>query len=553
MPQSGSMSEAMSETDSIADCFPMSVLPHLSPLFEAFTEMRTAPADAAVRRFYAASPFEDGWKQGTTPRLQPERGALVDALEAQNRAWGAGEATFAHLAQLRAGARAVVTGQQVGLFGGPLLTLMKAAAVVRKAKVASAAGVPHVPVFWMATEDHDLAEVNQATFVTKAGTETLRSTFAGHRLREVGGLLLGDAILPVLERAEELLQFAPICDVLRASYTPQDTLASAFAKLLSAIFEEHGLVVIDASSREFHAMGAPVLRYAIEHADELHAVLLAKSAELVDAGFHAQVLIAENSSLLFLVSEEGDRLPLRRVAVERTWKAGARTYSDAELLAILESAPERLSPNALLRPVFQDALLPTSAYIGGPAEVAYFAQCRPLFERILGVVTPVLPRLSATLVEPAVAAVMQRHELDLRDALQPVDALASKLGARAIPMEGKHKIAAAGNALDAELNDVTAWMETMDVGLGKSAGVAANKMRYQMNRLRRLAANWQLERETSLRKHAALVGGALFPDEHPQERLVAGVQLLAKSTVDLAAMLVDNAEQDCPGHRVFAI
>ena len=260
--------------------------------------------------------------------------------------------------------------------------------------------------------------------------------------------------------------------------------------------------------------------------------------------------------MLFLVTEEGDRLPLRRVADaagERTWKAGNRTYLDAELLKILDTAPERLSPNALLRPVFQDALLPTSAYIGGPAEIAYFAQCRPLFERILGVATPVLPRLSATLIEPAVAAVMQQHELDLRDAFQPVDMLAHKLGARSIPVEGKRKIAAAGNALDVELNDVTGWMETMDAGLGKSAHVAASKMRYQMNRLRRLAANWQLEKETHLRKHAAVVGGALFPKEHPQERLVAGVQLLAKSRLDLATLLVDNAEQDCPGHRVFGI
>ena len=148
---------------------------------------------------------------------------------------------------------------------------------------------------------------------------------------------------------------------------------------------------------------------------------------------------------------------------------------------------------------------------------------------------------------------MRQHELDLRDALQPVDALAQKLGARAIPVEGKRAIAGAGNALDAELTSVTNWMETMDAGLGRSAGVAASKMRYQMNRLRRLAANWELEKETHLRKHAFAVGNALFPDEHPQERLVAGVQMLAKSAIDLPAFLVDNAEQDCPGHRVFRI
>ncbi len=203
--------------------------------------------------------------------------------------------------------------------------------------------------------------------------------------------------------------------------------------------------------------------------------------------------------------------------------------------------------------MFQDAILPTSAYIAGPAEIAYFAQSRVLFEPILGAATPVLPRLSATLVERAVGAVLQQHELDLRDALQPIEALSQKMGARSIPVEGKRRIAAAGNALDAELNEVTHWMTTMDAGLGKSADVAASKMRYQMNRLRRLASNWQLEKEAHLRKHAAAVSTALFPNGHPQERVVAGVQLLAQSTIDLPAMLVANAEQDCPGHRVFDI
>ena len=546
----------MSAAPTLEDCYPISVLPHLSRLFEAFTEMRTSPPDAPVRAFYASSPFDEGWKQGTTPLLQPNRRALVDALEQQNRSWGAGEATSANLQRLQDGARAVVTGQQVGLFGGPLLTLLKAATVIRKAQVATEAGIPHVPVFWMATEDHDLDEVNQATFVTKAGIETLRSTFPGHHAQEVGGLVLGDGILPVLERAEELLQFAPVCDLLRAAYTPQATLASAFATLLSGIFREYGLIVIDASTREFHAMGSPVLQHALEHADELHAELMEKTAQLGAAGFHAQVLVADNSSLLFLLSEEGDRVPLRRVAGaadERGWKAGSRTYTTDELLAILRESPERLSPNALLRPVFQDAILPTSAYIAGPAEIAYFAQSRVLFERILGVATTVLPRLSATLVTPPVGAVLQQHGLDLRDIFQPLETLTQKMGARAMPVEGKRRIAAAGNALDSELNEVTHWMTTMDAGLGKSAGVAASKMRYQMNRLRRLAATWQLEKDAHLRKHATVVSSALFPNGHPQERLIAGVQLLAQSTVDLPAMLVANAEQDCPGHRLFSI
>ncbi len=148
---------------------------------------------------------------------------------------------------------------------------------------------------------------------------------------------------------------------------------------------------------------------------------------------------------------------------------------------------------------------------------------------------------------------MDRHELSLQDAMTSADELAQRLAARAMPIEGKRRIAAAGNALDSELNEVTRWMEAMDPGLGRSAGVAANKMRYQMNRLRRLAANWQLEKETHLRKHADAISRTLYPDAHVQERLLSGMQLLAASTVDLPTLLVENAEQECPGHRVFDI
>ena len=296
-----------------AECYPITVLPQISRLFREYTELRSAPADAPVRRFYAGSPFDGHWQKGTKPSLQADRGALVDALAAQGREYVAGDATFVNLHRLREGARAVVTGQQVGLFGGPLLTLLKAATAIRKAQVASENGVPHVPVFWMATEDHDLDEVNQVALLSKNGVETLRSSFPGHRQQPVGGLLLGDAIEPVLSRAEELLNFAPITELLRASYTPGDTLASAFGKFLSGVFREHGLIVMDASTPAFHRMGAPVLRYAIEHADELRDTLLARTKELEQAGYAAQVLVSDDSSLLFLIDDSGNRLPLKRL------------------------------------------------------------------------------------------------------------------------------------------------------------------------------------------------------------------------------------------------
>ncbi len=282
--------------------------------------------------------------------------------------------------------------------------------------------------------------------------------------------------------------------------------------------------MIDASARGFHALGSDVLRQAIVRADELRVALNDRDQQLAAAGYHSQVLVPPLSSLLFLFDgNTGARVPLKRTA-EGGWHAARQNYSTTELLAILDTEPERLSPNALLRPVFQDSILPTAAYVGGPSEVAYFAQSQVLYERILGRTTPVLPRLSATLIEPPIAGLLARHDVSLPDVIQsalkdPLD-LAQRLGARAISVMGKRKLAAAGNALDTELSALATYMHSLDPGLGRAADVSSSKMRYQMNRMRRLAANYELRREQSLGRDAGLIALNLFPDRHPQERIL---------------------------------
>jgi bacillithiol biosynthesis cysteine-adding enzyme BshC len=541
------------------ECFPITVLPHVSQIYRDYLAMGESAGDAAVRRWYGAEPFAGRWVGKAASVTHAER--LADLLEGHAVEFGASDAAKANIAKLRAGARAVVTGQQVVLFGGPLLTLLKAATAIARANEATrATGVEHVPVFWLATEDHDLEEVDQVSLLTKTSVETLRTGLKVAHAVPVGGVVPGAAELEaVLERASELLEFAPVGEWLRECYLAGDrdgarpTLALAFGRLMARIFAEQGLVVMDAASRGFHALAAGTLRYAIDHADELQAALIARSEELVRAGYHAQVLVAESGSMLFLLDEvTGERVALRRTA-EGQWKAGGRVYSSADLIAILETAPERLSPNALLRPVFQDTLLPTAAYVGGPAEIAYFAQSAVLYEAILGRITPVLPRLSATLLEPAIAAVMDRDEVQLPDAMTTAEELAQRLGARAMPIEAKRRLAAVGNAVEAELSALTEYLGGMDESLGRAAEVSGSKMLYQMNRLRRMAATFELQKEASLRKHAEVITLNVFPGGHPQERVVAGVWFMAKYGDGLVDRLVGVAGNQCPGHVVVRL
>lgn len=525
----------------------MTVMPGLSRLYLDFCS-----SQQAARSFYASLPPDAGWQQ--RPSIPAHQQELVRLLAAQNPEPSAAPALHA----LAAGAGVVVTGQQVGLFGGPLYTPLKAATALARARQATAAGHPHVGIFWLASEDHDFAEINHVTFPARRSVARLTYSAAPQAAQPVGPLVLDDSILPLVEQAWDLLGYSDAMQALEAAWKPGHTLAQAFAQFYRTLFAAQGLLVLDPGGREAHRLGAPVLQAGIERADEFHSALEERGRSLAAAGYHSQVAVTAQSSLLFLIDEKtGARVALKRTAPtaaepQGLWQAGRQNYSTAELVGILASEPERISPSALLRPVFQDHLLGTSLVIGGPAEIAYFAQSAVLYQRILGRHTASQPRFSATLIESAIADLLRRHELPLeRIFSESQDSLTQLLAARSMPPEGKRKIAAAGNALDAELAPLLEWMQSLDAGLGRSAETAASKMRYQMNRLRRLAANFQLQKEASLARHAEAICSALYPHGTLQERTHGAAYYFARHGLELAETLVTEAANNCPGHTAL--
>jgi bacillithiol synthase len=500
----------------------------------------------------------DEISQAPPPR-PPHWPELVKLLAAQNPSPSASSS----IAALANGAGAVLTGQQVGLFGGPLYTPYKAATAIARARKSTASGHPHAAIFWLASEDHDFAEIDHVTF--PAGRELAQLAYekAPASALPAGRIVFDDSITPLVERAIELLGPSEATDALAAAYQPGRAFAQAFGDFYSAIFAAQGLLIVDAAGRDFHRLGAPVFRAAIERADEFHAALTERGQALEAAGYHSQVAVAPQSSLLFLIdAKTGARIAIRRIAPTAAepnglWHADHQTFSTADLLGILDAEPERISPAALLRPVFQDFLFSTSAQAGGPAEIAYLAQSTVLFERILGNKigrqTPPISRFSATLIEPSIAELLRRHELTLDQVFAEENAstLALRLAARSMPIETKQKLAAAGNALDAELTTLVDWLQSQDKGLGQSADTAAGKMRYQMNRLRTLAANFQLQRETTLTRHANTLFNALYPGGVLQERVHGGAYYFAHYGLSLAETLCEQAASLCPGHSAI--
>jgi bacillithiol synthase len=526
-----------------ADCYPVTVEPGLNRLF----------LDFCAGTLPDFLPRSDNWQQ--RPPLPSHWVELLRILAAQNP----GPAQASSLAALEKGAGVVVTGQQVGLFGGPLYTPFKAATAIARAHQATASGKPHAAIFWLAAEDHDFAEINQTTFPAGRELAHLAYGHAPEAALPAGSIVLDESITALVERAAELMGPSETTDALQSAYRPGKTFAQAFAEFYAKIFAAQGLLVVDASSRDLHRLGAPVLRAGIEQADELHAALLDRSKILEAAGYHSQVLVAEGSSLLFLIDEKtGARLALKRTPPNAgepngLWQAGTQKLSIADLIGILDAEPERISPAALLRPLFQDFLFSSSMQIGGPAEIAYLAQSAVLFGRILGRQTPLQPRFSATLIEPSIASLLRKHDLSLERVFAEENAgsLAQRLAARSMPIETKQKLAAAGNALDDELTALVDWMQSQDKGLGQSADTAAGKIRYQMNRLRTLAANFQLQRESTLSRHAESIMQAVYPGGVPQERVHGAAYYFAHYGLDLAATLCEQAANPCPGHSAI--
>ena len=534
-----------------SECLPFGRIPHTTQLFIDFLS-----AYHKVQQFYPRPPFVHQWLKDEVPRIRYDsarREQVSAILQRQNQSWGPSSRTLENIDRLRRGAAAVVTGQQVGLFGGPLFSLYKALTAVKLADLASQSGVDCVPVFWLATEDHDLAEVNQISIPgPDASLERLAS--AVHALADapVGSVIFGDEVQPLVERAAQLLGDSESLGDLRDSYRPGETFGSAFARLFTKLFAEWGVILLDASDPQLHRIAAPVYRAAIGRAAELDDALLARGDELEAAGYHKQVKVTSSSALLFML-RDGARIPVHRQPSGSDFAIADERVPQGELLSRIDSAPEDFSPNVLLRPVVQDHLLPTLAYTGGSAEVAYFAQAAVVYEKLLGRVTPIVPRFSATLIESKSKGLLDRYSLGLPDLFQGPDQLREQLAARALPNELRSALDSAEASVKESLAAIRASLEQLDKTLTDAADNAGSKMLHQLESLRAKAARAELRQGEVLSRHAQLLSNALYPNKTLQEREIGGVYFLARYGKDLLRNLYDAIHADCLDHQVITL
>jgi bacillithiol biosynthesis cysteine-adding enzyme BshC len=337
---------------------------------------------------------------------------------------------------------------------------------------------------------------------------------------------------------------------LRESYRDGETFSGAYAQFYTRLFAEHGLVLLDPSDAALHRIAAALFLESIERSGELDEELLTRNREISQAGYHEQVKVTAESTPLFALVD-GARVPIHRS--NGGFSIRKERISLEELRRRISERPEDFNANVLLRPVLQDYWLPTLAYIGGPAEIAYFAQVGVVYEKLLGRVTPILPRMSATLLEPRIEKLLNKYELSLKDLFHGEDQLLHELAKRTLPAEIKRDFERGRQSVEEIMQRISESLHQLDPTLVEAARNAANKMRYQVGRLEKRAAQAELRREEILSRHATQIENALYPHKELQEREIAGVYFLAKYGAGLIDGLIEAARMPCPEHKIVRL
>ncbi len=466
--------------------------------------------------------------------VRPLAPTLADALDIQNRRFARSSRREVHLEELRRGAAVVVTGQQVGLFLGPLYAIYKAATTIRLAAALRAEwGLPVVPVFWLQTEDHDLAEISVCRVPSSRGDPLTLVLPAANDRVSIAHRRLPDEVTGCLKTLEhELARFphaAPHLDRLTRHYRPEASWSDAFGNVLAEIFSDEGIVLLDPRDPALARLAAPVHRRAIVDARPIGRALGERVTALTAAGFSATVQVRADSPLSFFhpTAPDGPRFRLERSNGGYAEIGGDRVHSEAALLDALETDPARFSTSALLRPILQDTWLPTAAYVGGPAEVAYFAQLAPVYAGF-GVSMPlIVPRAQFRLVEKETGEILARLGLRAGDVGASTDPmLAAAIDGRDGEPDGETLSRELSERFDEALREIVPTLRKAEGKIDRAIAKTRGTVGRAVGKLGRNYDKARMHRDDAVVRDVRRLQGRLYPNGRPQER-VFGISYFA--------------------------
>jgi bacillithiol synthase len=513
-----------------------------------------------LAEFYNGDPASaDAWSEAVERTLAHprQRESVADVIAAQQQRRGAPPEARASVERLRQPrAVAVLTGQQAGAFGGPLYTLLKAVTALGLAsRIRQAHGVPAVAVFWIDAEDHDWEEIGSCqVFDAEVQPRAVRLVPPpGAGALPVGRLVFDDSVGAALDELTSHMpptEFtATLMTRLRSAYRPGVSPSEAFGRFLEFTLGEFGLVVYDASDQAAKPLARQIFVRDVQFPGLTSELAAEAGRRLVDLGYHAQVVAHPDSLAIF--SLDGERQPIR--FRDSVFDIAGRTVSQPELVAEVAANPGSFSPNVLLRPLVQDALFPTVAYVAGPNELAYLGQLKGVYAHF-GVPMPLMvPRASATLLDSAGVRFLTKHRLSI-DTLHSQDESAlNRLLEGALPedVEGAYQAAAA--ALGDPIDRLVRAVPAIDPTLEGAARSAAGRIHHELQGLHTKIIHAAKRRDETLRRQFTRTRAQAFPGGHAQERAIGFVSFLNRCGPALVGQLIGQLPLDPGYHWIVTI
>ena len=517
-----------------------------------------------VRQFYGGNPQDpNDWRlllKQVCARII-ERSALTQILSRQNRDYHCGVKSLANIDLLRDdNCVAVVTGQQVGLFTGPMYTIYKAITAVKLADKLSKdfPDYKFVPIFWLAGEDHDFEEVSSVSLFNPAG-ELVRFEYNTERKESdanrgaVGEIEFDENIEQLFKSVEEALlptEFRPkVLDLFKTAYQKGMTFNKAFVHLMNVLLEDSGLIFLNSNDADIKQLLLPVFRRELAETPRSCQLVIDQSA-ILERQYHAQV--KPRSINLFLFHEKG-RYPIEPHPNGYFLKGTRQHFTKEELDALLDQKPEMFSPNVVLRPICQDTLLPTITYVAGPSELAYFGQYNTLYKEF-GLLQPIIyPRASITIVEEKIEKVLQRFSLEPLAVFGNLEFLKQQIAEQISDLKAEDFFTTAAHSVDESLNQLKPALQSIDPTLLPALDNTLEKIHTYLNVLKeKTIAAQKRQHEVSLRQIDKAAAN-LFPSSDFQERQLNILYFLNKYGPEFVRWLFSEIQIEKLKHQLLRI
>jgi bacillithiol biosynthesis cysteine-adding enzyme BshC len=499
--------------------------------------------------YYKTNPFdaEEIARKIEAFQFRGDRSEIVDILTPFNQQFGAHQIALDNIQRFKnKEALAVVTGQQLGIYGGSLYTIFKTISVIHLAnKMEKQYDRPVIPVFWLADEDHDYDEVRDLNvFNSSDEVEHLELPPENGQLSPVAEMSVPQQIEQMRSNLRESLYntdfSGELWELLDNSFEPGNTFLKSFGLFISNLFSKHGLVLAGSNNPRVKKMTGKYLKKSISSADQVRQALEDQTEQLNDE-FHQQVKLYDSN--LFYLDEKNGRAKISRN--ETGWEIDAgRGWKTEQLVEEIEAKPENFSPNVFLRPILQDALLPTIGYVAGPGETAYYGQMKKMYSCFDLEMHIIFPRLSATIVEPAIDRILNELPFEFHEYDKRIEDLESDYVDRteqhdieAIFKDWKEKIQQLAGPKKEEIADIDT---TLEGAVEKSTSVyfgELDKLKGKVYRAVKKQDEIQLKRIRRIKTN-------LFPSDTLQERVIAAIFYMNKYGVDIWDRLLDSLDED---------